>query len=380
MSVREEDKRLTREQTFKVLHHIGFPLEHPDQLPPPTLATLTELQYRCIITIPFETLSLRMTRERHVDISLDGILDRVLNKKRGGMCLSNNRLAYELILSLGFQAQWVVGRGCQMLLDNSGGGSGDSGGVAASKKSSTPVYRIPNHRVTIVHVRDDEDKDEGGGGEGGTGALKKYVVDVGWGSSFYKPLELRDGAEIEYFGHRRRMTQVAHPDSRNAAIGNPPDRMWRVDQFMGVPRQGQGAQGDEQQCKQGQEGQEEDQQWKPLFAFTEQQAYEIDAEMVNWYVCHSPSSIFYTRFWCIRGTADGTYLILMQDKFKIRSSRGVEFVKICKTEEEREQILAEYFGIVITDEERTWNDQKLVAADTEDVAVRVEALAVASKG
>ncbi|KAF9158588.1 N-terminal acetyltransferase [Actinomortierella ambigua] len=337
MSVREEDKRLTREQTLKVLHHIGFPLEQPDQLPPPTFDTLTELQYRCVITIPFETLALRMTPERHINITLDGILDRVLNKKRGGFCMSNNRLLYELVIALGFQAQWVLGRAC-----------------FTDRVGSPPMYRFSDHRVTIVMFRGEE----GGQGVGDSNTInnnnnnnsnnrrngggKKYMVDIGWGNSFFEPIELRVGAEIEYFGHRRRMKQVIHPDSRSAAIGNPEELLWLTERYM---------------SEREHEGQENP--WVPLFVFSERQSYEVDVEMTNWYLCHSPNSSFLQRFWCIRGTADGKYLILMQDQFRIRSSLGTEKTIVCATEEQREQVLAEYFGIVLTEEERACNDQKL---------------------
>ncbi|KAG0231304.1 N-terminal acetyltransferase [Actinomortierella wolfii] len=305
MTIPEQEKHLSREQILQVLRFIGYPLKHPDHLPPPTMETLAELQYRCIVTIPFETLGLRMTKERHIDITLDGILDRVLNKKRGGWCLSNNRLAFELIRGLGFNAQWVLGRGCRP--DNYG----------------DPIeYKIPNHRVTIVRM------DDG----------RKYVVDIGWGTSFYKPLELADGAEIEYFGHRRRMRVIVHPEE-NPALGNPNEYMWQVEECLGEER------------------------WVPIYAFLENQWYENDAEMVNWYLCHSPNSNFYSRFWCMRGTTDGKYYILISNKFKVRDAYGTKLERICKSEEERERILEEYFGIVVTEEERKWNDQKLGTVD-----------------
>ncbi|KAG0227187.1 N-terminal acetyltransferase [Actinomortierella wolfii] len=301
MTTSEYDKHLTREQILEVLKYIGFPLEHPDKLPPPTLETLQEFQYRAIITIPFETLSLRLSKERHVDITLDGILDRILSKHRGGWCFTLNRLAYEILLGLGYQVQWTLGRICK-----------------PERYGDPIVYGAPTHRMTLVRF------------ENG----KKYVVDIGFGTSFFKPIELRAGAEIEYFGHRRRMAQLEHPEA-NAALGNPPEKMWQVQEWQGEDR------------------------WVPCYAFTEALAYEADAELSNWYTCHAPQSPCYSRFWCMRGTADGKYYVLMQDEFKIRGANGTEFYRKCETEADREDVLAKYFGIHLTDEERQYNDQRL---------------------
>ncbi|KAF9973683.1 N-terminal acetyltransferase [Actinomortierella ambigua] len=301
MTVPEQDRRLTHDEILEVLNHIGFPLKHPNKLPPPTMETLAEFQYRSITTIPFETLSLRLTKERHVDITLDGILNRILRQRRGGWCFSLNRLAYEVLVGLGFQAQWVVGRICK------------------PEKYGDPIrFGAPTHRITLVRMED------------GT----KYVVDIGFGTSYFKPIELRVGAEIEFFGHRRRITRVQHP-AVNGALGNPLEEMWLVEEWLGEDR------------------------WGACYSFTETPSYEVDAELSNWYTCHSPNSPCYPRFWVMKGTPDGKYYLLMQNEFKIRGANGNEYSFTCKTEKEREEILAKYYDIHLTDEERECNDQKL---------------------
>ncbi|KAG0262170.1 N-terminal acetyltransferase [Actinomortierella ambigua] len=308
-----EERHLTSDEILEVLHFIGFPLEQADKLPAPTLETLTEFQYRAMTTIPFETLSLRLTKERHVDITLDGILDRVLRQRRGGWCFSLNRLCYEVLRGLGFKAQWVIARVCKPL-----------------KYGDPLVYGPPTHRTTLVLI---EDKENNGGSV--TTTFTKYLVDIGFGASPYKPIELREGAEVEYFGHRRRMSKVVHNQANTETLGNPVEEMWRLEEWMGRGR------------------------WGPCYAFTESQAYEVDAEMSNWYTCHSPNSFCSSRFWVMKGTADGKYLLLMQNDFKIRSANGTEFAMTCKTEKEREHVLEKYFNIHLTDEERECNDQKL---------------------
>src|SRR5690348_9841310 len=142
------DARLSKDQIFAILNRIRFLLEQQDILPEPTPETLREIQYRFVTSIPFETLSLRLTQERAVDISLEGIFDRVVNKHRGGWCFSLNCLLYNLLKEIGFAAQPTVGRMCKPL-----------------KYGDPIVFGGMTHRVTIVKFHDGS----------------KYVTDVGFG-------------------------------------------------------------------------------------------------------------------------------------------------------------------------------------------------------
>ena len=84
----QEFEYYTEEQIFALLRRIKYPVKNPNVLTKPTLDTLRELQYRCVTSVPFETLFLRTIKSRGVDITAQGVYDRVVNQRRGGWCFS----------------------------------------------------------------------------------------------------------------------------------------------------------------------------------------------------------------------------------------------------------------------------------------------------
>ncbi|KAG0003872.1 N-terminal acetyltransferase [Modicella reniformis] len=294
-------EHFTREQIFGILSHINYP-HKPDVLPEPTLENLRELQYRCVTSIPFETLSLRTTKSRGVDISLQGIYDRIVNQRRGGWCFSLNRLAYELLLAFGYKVQFVLARVCR-----------------SDHYGDPIVYGPLTHQASIVRFSD--------------GA--KYLFDIGYGNTFYYPIPLEEGGMVEYFGHKRRITKAVHNEAEPNLLGNPPEELWRVEEYMGQDR------------------------WMACYAFTEQQYYDIDCEMGNYFTSYSPKSSCFTKFLCLQGTPDGTYHLLINKQFKIRTSTGTQETIVFEKEQERLDVLEKYFGIVLTEEELKYHDQKI---------------------
>ncbi|KAG0355053.1 hypothetical protein BG005_006027 [Podila minutissima] len=78
--------------------------------------------------------------------------------------------------------------------------------------------------------------------------------------------------------------------------------------------------------------------WVPGYLFSEQQQYyEAD----------------------LQGTLDGKYYILLNTEFKIQSAKGTDSVEPIKTEQQRQDILKKYFGIVLTEEEWLYHDQNI---------------------
>ncbi|KAG0195880.1 N-terminal acetyltransferase [Mortierella sp. GBA30] len=292
----------TREQIFGILRHIKFPLAQPDVLPEPTLETLRELQYRCVTSIPFETLSLRTTKSRAVDISLQGIYDRVVTNNRGGWCFSLNRLAFELLHGLGYTVQFTLARVCKPLT------YGDP--IAFTQKT---------HRISIVRFVDGS----------------KYAFDIGFGNTSMRPLPLKEGATVEFFGHKRRMVKVIHNLATPELLGNPAMEMWCMEEYFGEDK------------------------WAPCYAFTEQQFYDNDCEMSNFYTSYSPNSVFFKEFWCIQGALDGKYYILMNKELKVRSATGTVEKIVFEKEQDRLDALEKYFGIVLTEDELKHHDQKI---------------------
>ncbi|KAG0319977.1 N-terminal acetyltransferase [Linnemannia gamsii] len=307
----QPQQHFTRAQIFGILNRVNFPLSHlpPDTFPAPTLATLQELQTRLVTTVPFETLALRTTASRAVDITLEGIYNRVVVQKRGGWCFSLNRLAYELLLGLGFRVQATIGRVCKPF-----------------KPTDPPRFSAKTHRVTIVRFLDEE-----------AGTDTKYLFDIGFGNSAQLPIQLKEGATIEFGGHIRRMSTRTHIEERPEILGNPPFVMWCIEEYLPA-----------------------DNVWIPWYSFSEQQFYENDCELGNFYTCHSPTSVFIKTFWCIRSTPAGEYYLLLGEKFMIKNANGlvkqIEFL----TEQDRLDALKEYFDIVLTDEELKYHDSWII--------------------
>ncbi|KAF9431629.1 N-terminal acetyltransferase [Entomortierella beljakovae] len=292
----------TKEQIIAILHRINYPLADPDVLPEPTLETLREFQYRCVTSVPFETLSLRMTKPRGVDISLEGIYDRIVNKRRGGWCFSLNRLSYEVLRAIGFKVQYTLGRVCKPV------------------KYGDPLrYGAFSHRVSIIRFED------------GT----KYVCDVGFGNTAFYPTQLKDGATMEFFGHKRRIVKVVHNKSQSEILGNPVKELWRFEEYIG------------------------DDKWTPCYAFSEDEFYDPDCEFANFYSCYSPKSVFFHAFWCMQGTLDGKFYLLLGKELKVRTSTGTEETIVFEKEQDRLDALEKYFNIVLTEEELFYHDQKI---------------------
>ncbi|KAF9922170.1 N-terminal acetyltransferase [Linnemannia zychae] len=307
----EPQEHFTREQLFGILNRINFPLDQlpTDTLPPPTLETLKDLHMRIVTSIPFETLSLRTTAARNVDISIEGIYDRVVNQKRGGWCFSLNRLAYELLYGLGYRVQFTIGRITKPL-----------------KPDDPPRFSALTHRVSIIRIIDEA-----------AGTDNKYLFDVGFGNSTQVPIQLKDGATVEYNGHIRRMTTKTHMLAQPEILGNQPFVMWSVEEYTpSIDR------------------------WLPCYVFSEIQFYENDCFVANYYTSYSPTSTFFKAFWCIRSTMEGDYYMMIDKKFMIKNAKGlvktIEFHK----EQDRLDVLKEYFDIVLTDEELKYHDSWIV--------------------
>ncbi|KAF8976739.1 N-terminal acetyltransferase [Entomortierella lignicola] len=290
----------SRDQIFDFLNHINFPLADPNVLPEPTLETLRELQYRCVTSIPFETLSLRTTKSRSVDTSLEGIYDRIINKRRGGWCFTLNKLGFELLRAIGYTAQFTLGRVCN--------------------QASDPIeYTGLTHRTSIVRF------------ENGT----KYVFEIGFGCTHYYPLELKEGATVEFFGHQRRMVKTVHNLAEPHLLGNPAQELWCMEEYQGNDK------------------------WVPCYVISEQQFFDIDCDVGNFYSCSSPNSILFKTFWCMQGTLDGTYYLLMGNELKVRTSTGTKEKIVFEKEQDRVDALEKYFGIILTEEELKYHDQKI---------------------
>jgi N-hydroxyarylamine O-acetyltransferase len=133
------------------LNRIGF-----EKVREPSLEFLTDLQNRHLLSIPFEDLDI--PGRNRIELNLDKIYNKIIPAKRGGFCYELNGLFHWLLTSLGFRVDMLSAR------------------VFNSQKNDFgPEY---DHMTLLVHL----DKD--------------YLVDIGFGDSFRRPIEMPDG-EVE---------------------------------------------------------------------------------------------------------------------------------------------------------------------------------------
>ncbi|KAG0339912.1 hypothetical protein BG000_001076 [Podila horticola] len=99
--------------------------------------------------------------------------------------------------------------------------------------------------------------------------------------------------------------------------------------------------------------------WVPGYLLSEQQYYEPDCVIANFYSAYSPTSPFIGLFRAVQATLDGKYYSLLNTEFKIRSAKGTDSVEPIETEQQRQDILKKYFDIVLTEEEWMYHDEKI---------------------
>ena len=126
----------------------------------PSLIFLTELQNRHFLSLPFEDLDI--PDRNRIELNLYKIYNKIIPTKRGGFCYELNGLFHWLLTSLGFRVDMLSAR------------------VFNSRENDFgPEY---DHMTLLVHL----DKD--------------YLVDVGFGDSFRRPIEMPHGETEDVSG------------------------------------------------------------------------------------------------------------------------------------------------------------------------------------
>lgn len=119
----------------------------------PNLSTLGKLQKCHLLNIPFENLDIHSNVL--IELSIEKIFDKVVNKNRGGFCYELNGLFFELLTVIGFDVKMVSAR------------------VFDQEKGYGREY---DHLALIAKINNVE-----------------YLTDVGFGEFTFEPLELRLG-------------------------------------------------------------------------------------------------------------------------------------------------------------------------------------------
>jgi N-hydroxyarylamine O-acetyltransferase len=118
--------------------------------------TLIQLHENHVINVPFENLDIHFNRL--FDLKLDSISKKVVDNFRGGFCYELNTLFNALLCNIGFKSRIIEAR----IYDELG--------------NVGPKY---DHMAIFVETD------------------KKYLLDVGFGDLFTKPLEIKEGVQSD---------------------------------------------------------------------------------------------------------------------------------------------------------------------------------------
>jgi len=228
---------------------------------------LEKLQTSHLTTVPFENIDIRQGRK--IILDEEHIFNKIVVHRRGGFCYELNGLFRWLLRKLNFNVSIAAGRVYIM-----------------SEDQFTPEF---DHMALLVHL------DE------------TYIVDVGFGDCFRKPIAIPDGAVEDVSGKYR--VKVLNSDHASYIV---------------------------QKLEQG--------KWRPVYSFTTHPRQMAEFEQMCQYNQTSPNSHFTQRTICTLATDDGR--ITLSDDWLTINHGGTKRKKAI-TSQKIKEILHIYFGIGI---------------------------------
>jgi len=135
----------SKSQTSKYLNRIKY----SDDLSP-TLNLLYKLQKQHLLNVPFENLDIQYGNK--IDLDIDKIYDKIINRTRGGFCYELNGLFNTLLKSLGFETKIISAR--------------------VFNRKSNEYSTEYDHLAVLVQIEECE-----------------YLADIGFGEFAFNPLK-----------------------------------------------------------------------------------------------------------------------------------------------------------------------------------------------
>ncbi|KAL9630897.1 MAG: hypothetical protein Q9204_004485, partial [Flavoplaca sp. TL-2023a] len=269
--------------------HHGFALDYNE---------LRTLQQHHLSNYPFENLSLHYSTTHTISLDTDALFEKFVEKGcgRGGYCMENNGFFGTVLRSMGYDVTSVGARVCEGV----GGGDGS-------------LFGGWSHMVNVINI-----------------AGIKYMVDVGFGGNgATSPLPLEPNTVHErIFPSEMRLLHSSIPQHTD-----PTQRLWLY-----------------------QARETDTSEWQTQYCFTETEFLSCDYEMMNFWTSQSRTSIFTQAVLMAKMVMDEGRLVGSLTMFNGEAKRkvGKETVekKCCGSEEERVLVLREWFGVVLTAEER----------------------------
>lgn len=243
------------------IHYLGTPSV--------TLSTLADLQLCHMRAVPFENLAIHY--KQPISLDEDLLFRKIVRNRRGGFCYELNGLFAQLLQKLGFTVTLI------------------SAEVYQKDGTFGPAF---DHLALLVELDD------------------IYLVDVGFGDSFTRPLHLhqRDSqvqGTTAYLIRQEGDTYVLHQKNLEAPEGD----------------------------------------WKPQYRFTRQAHQLVDFSHMCHYHQTAPESHFTQKRVCSRATVEGR--VTLSDQRLIITQGAVRTETILQSEAEFLQALQAHFSLQI---------------------------------
>ncbi|KAL8763243.1 MAG: hypothetical protein Q9184_000883 [Pyrenodesmia sp. 2 TL-2023] len=287
-------------QIVDYLHTIGINNISQDRVSgthEESLHTLSKLQAHQLCTYPFENLSLHYSTTHTISLDIEVLYHKFVCKGRGGYCMENNAFFGTVLRSLGYDVTSAGARVCM-------GVNGDG----AAK------YGSWSHMVNIITI-----------------AGHKYMVDVGFGGNgATAPLLLKHNVVQE----RINPGQMRLVQSNIAEHTDPTQRLWIYQIRHAI-----------------------DKDWEPTYCFSETEFLPQDYELMNFWTSQNRRSLFTYSILMAKmimseeGRLIGAVTLSDGRDAKKRIGSEVVEIRVCKSEQERLQLLKDWFDIRLTEEE-----------------------------
>jgi N-hydroxyarylamine O-acetyltransferase len=229
----------------------------------PSYSFLSKLQLQHLLTVPFENLDIHEGKKIVLDESL--LYEKIVSRGRGGFCYELNGLFCRLLRTVGFTAQIVSARV-----------------YMPARNLFSPEF---DHMAILVDIED------------------SYLVDVGFGDTFRRPIAMPDGAVEDVSGKYQIRSDK--------------------DQFVLEKLQSDN--------------------WQPVYSFTIQPKAISDFEEMCSFNQTSPESHFTQQLICTIATETGR-ISLSDDYLTVTDGNTKRKIKV-KSSEDFRLNLQNYFGI-----------------------------------
>ncbi|KIY45687.1 cysteine proteinase [Fistulina hepatica ATCC 64428] len=312
--IRKVPSQYSEEQVAKWLDHIGYPRTLLSSRFEANLENLQLLMRLQLLSFPFENTPLHYTKEHVVDVSPQGLYQRLVNQHKGfgSVCFGNNQLMLQMLRGLGYR--WVrVYPGAAR--------------VNASDDASSVDFTSLQHQVLFVQPS--------------LNGLETYMVDVGWGGSgLARPILLCDGCTVAGTAppEEHRLVHGAHSESSVDYC------FWRL----------------QVRCGQHQP------QWRTMYQFSETEFFAADFDVWNYVGAQRPpdgplwrTNPFMAQVLCVRYflTDDLGHmgrLVLSRDRVKRQIGDKSQVIRTLRNEWERIAALRELFGLAIEETDASY--------------------------